>query len=137
MKLPLASALLAASVLFAALAPLIAATKQKINASPIVAGPPLQTYGQGTPREKVIEVLGAPAARVGSNIWIYFDFRADQASVDPSLDALVIAFKDERVLGLKLADGRVVRAAIARSAGNPTGLLATGAPGRPARTGSR
>lgn len=119
-------------VLTAALASLAAAASNPkgVNASPILAGPPEAMYGRGTPRGQVLKVLGEPSARLGANVWVYFHFRADDPTVDPKLDTLVLAFERDKVIGLRLSDDATMRRIVAQRAPKLAGPVVAAAPAK-------
>ena len=64
----------------------------------------------GSSPETVRKTLGAPAATLGKDLWIYFEFSKPNPNVaNPAFDTLVVAFTDGRVTAVKITDGRVVR----------------------------
>jgi hypothetical protein len=62
-------------------------------------------------------ILGAPHATLGPDLWIYWDFDAPNPNrANPEFDTLVVAFEHERVVAVKITDGRVVRQLLAQAA---------------------
>jgi hypothetical protein len=62
----------------------------------------------------VQKTLGAPSAKMGSDLWVYFNFAQSNPNVDnPAFDTLVVAFAENRVVAVKVTDGRVVRKLLA------------------------
>lgn len=62
-------------------------------------------------------ILGAPQATLGSDLWIYWNFGAPNPNrANPEFDTLVVAFEQERVIAVKITDGRVVRQLLAQAA---------------------
>lgn len=78
------------------------------------AGPWTPTNVRNATRTQVREVLGAPGHVFNENVWVYFDYRAENVATTPGLDTLVVVFDREEVIGMKLADGRLIRELIAR-----------------------
>jgi hypothetical protein len=69
----------------------------------------------GSSPETVRKALGAPAAMLGKDLWVYYEFSKPNPNVaNPEFDALAIAFTDGRVTAVKITDGRVVRQLIAQ-----------------------
>lgn len=63
------------------------------------------------------KALGAPSAKLGPNLWVYFDFaKPNPNAANPAFDTLVVAFHDGRVSDVKITDGRVVRVLLAQYA---------------------
>jgi hypothetical protein len=58
--------------------------------------------------------LGEPDAKLGPLVWIYWNFGPKRDN--PETDTLVIAFKNDRVLTVKITDGRVMRQLLAQAA---------------------
>jgi len=72
-------------------------------------------FGLGATRRNVVEVAGLPDARVSGDIWIYY--RCEIAlgnSGAKNCDTLVIGFKQDRVVAMKLTDGNVLRDLLAQ-----------------------
>jgi hypothetical protein len=76
-------------------------------------GPWTSTEVRDATRTKVREVLGAPSHVFNENVWIYFDYRADNVPTKSSQDTLVVVFEGEKLIGMKLDEGRLIRDMIA------------------------
>jgi outer membrane protein assembly factor BamE (lipoprotein component of BamABCDE complex) len=77
---------------------------------------------RGMTRETVLEMFGAPSGRLSAEVWVYFDFQAvnpvasgaQSSSAAAKQDALVIAFKGDRVSAIRACDSKPVHAFIAQ-----------------------
>lgn len=70
---------------------------------------------RGASRFDVYVELGRPDERLGPDLWVYWDCQATSEKVNRlGFDTLVVRFEADRVAELKLTDGRVVRALLAR-----------------------
>jgi hypothetical protein len=68
----------------------------------------------GMTRAQLVAELGAPSAKLGDNVWAYWDFRAMGRLVGERHDALVVIFVDEKISLLRLTERTQVETAIAR-----------------------
>jgi len=74
-----------------------------------------QKFALGATRRSVVEVVGLPDARASGAIWIYHHSGTLQESSNAkNYDTLVIVFKQDRVVAMKLTDGNVLRDLMAR-----------------------
>jgi len=63
----------------------------------------------------VQKTLGVPSAKMGQDLWVYFNFtHGNPNAVTPAFDTLVVAFENNRVVAVKVTDGRVVRQLLAQ-----------------------
>lgn len=68
----------------------------------------------GASPEVVRKTLGVPSATMGPELWVYFEFsKSNPNAANPAFDTLVIAFERNRVIAVKITDGRVVRRLLA------------------------
>lgn len=71
----------------------------------------------GSSPAAVQKVLGAPAATLGTDLWIYWNFTGPNPNAgNPAYDTLVVAFSKGRVSDVKITDGRTVRRLLAEAA---------------------
>jgi len=76
----------------------------------------------GAQRRTVVEIVGLPDQRIGADFWIYYQCRAIRD--DPrtkGLDALVVLFKQDRVVAMRLTDSAALRKLIDQQALKVTG----------------
>lgn len=79
----------------------------------------------GASPEVVRNTLGAPSATMGPELWVYFEFsKSNPNAANPAFDTLVIAFAHNRVIAVKVTDGRVVRRLLAEHARSSVAALA-------------
>ena len=71
------------------------------------------TVGQS--REGVLTEMRAPNLALGENVWVYTGFNATNVSGGERYDALIVAFKDNKVATVRLAQEEQVRVALTRS----------------------
>ncbi|MBI5768078.1 MAG: hypothetical protein HZA93_09800 [Verrucomicrobia bacterium] len=78
------------------------------------------------------KILGAPHATLGADLWVYWNFGAPNPNhANPEFDTLVVAFARERVVAVKITDGRVVRQLLAQAAAQTkAAAMAANAPRR-------
>ena len=68
----------------------------------------------GSSRRTVADLLGDPAVRVGDEFWVYWDCRVSPERVNPEgFDALVVTFRGDAVVGLKVSDEARIQNALA------------------------
>ena len=68
------------------------------------------TVGQS--REGVLTEMRAPNYVVGENIWVYTGFRAKNVTSGEQFDTLVVAFVNQKVATVRLAQEEQLRAAL-------------------------
>jgi hypothetical protein len=102
---------------------LLAATPAPADSRPVVAGR-LQPewaalsgkFGVGADRRMVIDMIGLPAERVGDTLWIYYQCSVvGDDSRARGLDALVVVFRQHRVVALRLTASTALRELIAKN----------------------
>jgi hypothetical protein len=79
---------------------------------------------RGMTRETVLEMFGAPSARLTADVWVFFEFKAmnpvaagpQDSGAAEKKDALVVAFKDDRVSLIRASDSQPIRAFLAQQA---------------------
>lgn len=59
---------------------------------------------RGMSRAAVTEELGAPAASVGPDVWVYWDFRAKGRPGGERWDTLLVVFEQGRVSRIRLTE---------------------------------
>ena len=70
----------------------------------------------GASRESVIAEMREPNYVFGANVWIYTGFRATNVYGGEGFDTLVVAFKNEKVVSIRLATEAQVRVAAGANA---------------------
>ena len=69
---------------------------------------------RGDAKDFVIDTLGVPHARLSADIWVYWDYKSTDGSVNRrGYDTLLITFTDDCVSSLKLVNGEPVRKRLA------------------------
>jgi outer membrane protein assembly factor BamE (lipoprotein component of BamABCDE complex) len=117
------TSLLTAALLMATLAPLSAAPVasqippdrvNELNDDVIIllSHPRIST---GSDRDQVIEQLGQPAAKMGTDVWAFTQFRARNVNYAEHYDTLLVVFKDDKVARITLSTAKDVRIAMGRS----------------------
>lgn len=72
------------------------------------------SVARGMSREAVSFMLGLPSETLGTDVWVFHDFRGRGAAAAENLDTLLVVFADDRVTRLRLCDGGPVRELIAK-----------------------
>jgi hypothetical protein len=117
------TSLLAAALLMATFAPISAApVGTQIPADRIdelnegvlsfLSRPRIST---GSSRDVIIEQLGQPTAKMGTDVWAFTNFRASNVTYSERYDTLLITFKDDKVIRITITSAKDVRIAIART----------------------
>lgn len=80
----------------------------------------------GMDRGRVIEQLGQPAARIGTAVWVFTNFRAGNVTYAERYDTLLVIFKGDKVERVTLTNAQDIRMAARRSnaAGTATKVAA-------------
>ena len=65
-------------------------------------------------RGVVESILGIPDAKLTANVWVYWDFKAEDISGCDFYDTLIVEFTQDRVSVLRFTHSEPVRAFIAR-----------------------
>ena len=69
----------------------------------------------GMSRGALVGQLGAPAERLSENVWVYTDFHALDRPAREKTDTLVVVFKENRVVHLRLTRYALIAPAIAQA----------------------
>jgi hypothetical protein len=79
-------------------------------------------FGVGAKRGHVMEVIGLPDARVSTDLWIYYHYDgAREKSKGTECDTLIVQFKKDRVVAMKLTSGSALRDLLAQRRVEVTG----------------
>jgi hypothetical protein len=81
---------------------------------------------KGMSPTEVQRMIGVADATVGREIWIYWNFDADNVATPRGWDTLVIQFTDGRVSTLRLAPNQSVRALLATRQQKPKDVRVAG-----------
>ncbi len=69
----------------------------------------------GIDRAQVIEQLGEPTAKLGTDVWAFTNFRASNMTYSERYDTLLVAFKDDKVARITMSNVKDIRTAATRS----------------------
>jgi hypothetical protein len=76
---------------------------------------------RGMDRTTVREVFGPASAKLGVDVWVFWDFRALRRRQSEKFDALVVQFTNDKVSLIRLTDSRAVRTLLAQQARKSAG----------------
>ena len=99
-----------ALVLLLCSSPLIASTEVE----PLIPLTSHPLVSVGMSRETVQFTLGFPGATPLPDVWVYWEFKVKGSSRHKAFDSLVVGFKADRVVFLRLCPSESVRALIAQ-----------------------
>ena len=71
---------------------------------------------RGMDRTTVREMLGPASAKLGVDVWVFWDFRAHRNRQSEKYDALVVQFANDKVSLIRLTESRAVRTLLAQQA---------------------
>lgn len=74
----------------------------------------LSRVDKGMSRTEVERMIGVADATVGREVWVYWNFDAENVATPRGCDTLVIGFKDDRVSVMRMTSSQPVRALVAR-----------------------
>ena len=93
----------------AAAGPIIAYQPREHETSPTT-----QLLGKNATREEVLVKLGPPDMRIGEGVWVYWNFQSNRPEASRLYDTLVLAFRGQRVSGVKLTSAAALRGLLAQ-----------------------
>jgi outer membrane protein assembly factor BamE (lipoprotein component of BamABCDE complex) len=110
-----------ASLALAAVSPVFAQPTTDENVATILSAESDVSVARGMSREAVTLMLGVPSETVGSNVWVYWNFRGKGAPQAANFDTLVLVFAGDRLTTLRLCESKPMRELIAKmkSGANP------------------
>ena len=89
------------------------------DVDPLILLPASPIVTRGMSRETVQFILGTPGARPLADMWVYWDFKVKGVPGNDPNDALLVGFKADRVIFLRLCPSESVRALIAQQKARP------------------
>ncbi len=72
------------------------------------------SVARGMSREAVTFMVGVPSTTIGSDVWVYWNFRGAGTPDATKYDTLVLVFTGDRVGAMRLCDSKPVRELIAK-----------------------